>query len=226
VSQDGRGSDLGVSMSEVLTKVQRSRIPEVSIILDCCFSGIAGGIPQLGTDAAALRSGVSILTASRGDEVSVETPEGRGLFSLYLCGALEGGAADVLGKITIAGVYAYLTESFGSWNQRPMFKANVDRLHELRRSSPAVPFPELRRLAEFFETQDSALPLDSTYEPTAEPSHAEHEAIFEILQHCRAAKLVEPVGEQHMYYAAMNNKSCRLTPLGKLYWSMANQGRI
>jgi hypothetical protein len=139
---------------------------------------------------------------------------------------LEGGAADVLGKITIAGVYAYLTESFGSWNQRPMFKANVDRPHELRRSSPAVPFPELRRLAEFFETQDSELPLDSTYEPTAEPSHPEHEAIFEILQHCRAAKLVEPVGEEHMYYAAMNNKSCRLTPLGRLYWSMANQGRI
>jgi hypothetical protein len=226
VSQDGRGSDLGVSMSEVLAKVQRSRVPEVSIILDCCFAGIAGGIPQLGTDAAALRSGVSILTSSRGDEVSVETPEGRGLFSTYLCGALEGGAADVLGKITIAGVYAYLTESFGSWNQRPMFKANVDRLHELRRSSPAVPFPELRRLVEFFETQDSEIPLDTTYEPTAEPSHPEHEAVFEILQHCRAAKLVEPVGEQHMYYAAMNDKSCRLTPLGRLYWSMARQGRI
>ena len=107
-----------------------------------------------------------------------------------------------------------------------MFKANVDRLHELRRSSPAVPFPELRRLVEFFETQDSEIPLDTTYEPTAEPSHPEHEAVFEILQHCRAAKLVEPVGEEHMYYAAMNNKSCRLTPLGRLYWSMANQGRI
>lgn len=226
VSQDGQGSDLGVSMSEVLAKVQRSQVPEVSIILDCCFSGVAGGIPQLGTDAAALRSGVSILTASRGDEVSIETPEGRGLFSTYLCGALEGGAADVLGKVTIAGIYAYLSESFGSWDQRPMFKANVYRLHEVRCSSPAVPFPELRRLAEFFETQHSELPLDSSYEPTAEPKHPEHEAIFEILQHCRAAKLVEPIGEQHMYYAAMNNKACKLTPLGRLYWSMAKQGRI
>lgn len=226
VSQDGSGSDLGVSMSEVLAKVQHSRVPEVSIILDCCFSGVAGGIPQLGTDATVLRSGISILTASRGDEVSIETPEGRGLFSTYLCGALEGGAADVLGKVTIAGVYAYLSESFGSWNQRPMFKANVERLHELRRSSPAVPLPELRRLPGFFETQYSELPLDSTYEPTAEPKHPEREAIFEILQHCRAAKLVEPVGEQHMYYAAMNNKACRLTPLGRLYWSMAKQGRI
>jgi uncharacterized caspase-like protein len=226
VSQDGQGSDLGVKMSEVLAKVQHSKVREILVILDCCFAGTAGGVPQLGTDAAALRSGVSILTASRGDQVSVETPEGRGLFSTYLCGALEGGAADVLGKITIAGLYSYLSESFGSWYQRPMFKANVDRLHEVRRSQPAVPFSELRRLSEFFIKQDSELPLDSSYEPTAEPRHPEHESTFAILQRCRAAKLVEPVGEQHMYYAAMNNKSCRLTPLGKLYWSMAEQGRI
>jgi hypothetical protein len=158
--------------------------------------------------------------------VSVETAEGRGLFSTYLCGALDGGAADMLGKVTIAGVYAYLSESFGSWAQRPTFKANVERLHELRRVSPDVPLPELRRISEFFAIQDAELPLDPSYEPTAEPRHPEHEKIFAILQRCRAAKLVEPVGEQHMYFAAMNNKACRLTPLGKLYWSMAKQGRI
>ena len=226
VTEDGRGSDLGVAISTVLAKVQHSLVNEVSIILDCCFAGMAGGIPQLGTDASALRSGVSILTASRKNEVSVETPEGRGLFSTYLCGALEGGAADVLGKVTIAGVYAYISESSGAWDQRPMFKANVDRLHGLRRTSPAVPLPELRRLPQFFTAQDAELPLDSSYEFTAEPHDPEHEAIFEILQRCRAAKLVEPVGEQHMYFAAMNNKSCRLTPLGKLYWSMAKHRRI
>ena len=226
LTEDGRGADLGVAMSTVLAKVQQSQVPEVLIILDCCFSGIAGGVPQLGTPAAVLRSGVSILTASRGNEVSVETPKGRGLFSTYLCGALEGGAADILGKITIAGVYAYLSESFGPWDQRPMFKANVDRLHEVRRSLPSVPLPELRSLPKFFTTQDEELPLDSSYEPTADPRDAVHEADFEILQRCRAAKLVEPVGEQHMYYAAINNKSCRLTPLGKLYWSMAKRQRI
>src|SRR5205085_10120187 len=166
---------------------------------DCCFSGSAGGIPQLGTEAAVLRSGVSILTASRGTEVSVETPQARGLFSTYLCGALEGGAADLLGKVTIASIYAYLSESFGPWDQRPMFKANVERLHELRRVSPDVPFPELRLLLKFFNTQYAELPLDSSYEPTADPRDPEHEATFAILQRCRAAKLVEPVGAQHMY---------------------------
>ena len=43
-----------------------------------------------------------------------------------------------------------------------------------------------------------------------------------LLQRCRAAKLVEPVGEDHMYYAAMNSRSCALTPLGRHYWRMAS----
>jgi hypothetical protein len=227
VSQDGDNHDLGVSLSSILGKVQASPgVREVLIILDCCFSGGAGGVPQIGGDVAALRSGVSILSASRADQPAAETAEGRGAFSTYLCGALEGGAADVLGKITIAEVYAYLSESFGPWDQRPTFKANVDRLHELRLCSPAVPFPELRRLPEFFIQRDAELPLDPSYEPDAEPDHPEHEAVFAILQKCRAAKLVEPVGEEHMYYAAMNSAACRLTPLGRLYWWMAQQGRL
>lgn len=225
-TQDGDDRDPGVSLSSVLAKVQDSPVREVLIILDCCFSGGAGGVPQLGGDAAALRSGVSILTASRSDQPAAETAEGRGLFSTYLCGALDAGAADVLGKVTIAGVYAYLSESFGPWNQRPTFKANVDRLHELRLCSPAVPVAELRRLPEFFPKQDGELPLDSSYEPKAEPKHLEHEAIFAILQRCRAAKLVEPVGPEHMYDAAMQNAGCKLTPLGRLYWWMAQQERL
>jgi hypothetical protein len=226
VTQDGGGPDLGVALSTVLAKVQASPVREVIIVLDCCFSGGAGGVPQIGGDVAALRSGVSILSASRADQLAAETAAGRGAFSTYLCGALEGGTADVLGKVTIAGVYAYLTESFGPWNQRPTFKANVDRLHELRLCSPAVPLADLRRLPEFFAQQDREFPLDPSYEPDADPDHPEHEAIFAILQKCRAAKLVEPVGEEHMYFAAMNSTACKLTALGRLYWWMAQQGRL
>jgi hypothetical protein len=226
VTQDGGPGDWGVSMSEVLAKVQNSPVPEVLIILDCCFSGVAGGVPQLGSAAATLRQGLSILTASRGDQVSWETSDGRGMFSKALCGALAGGAADVLGRVNIAGVYAYLTESFGPWEQRPTFKTNVDRLHELRLCSPAVPPADLRRLPDLFPTASSELPLDPSYEPTAYPPHPEHEADFLILQHCRSAKLLEPVGEQHLFYAAVNSKSCRLTPLGQLFWLMAKRGRL
>jgi hypothetical protein len=37
---------------------------------------------------------------------------------------------------------------------------------------------------------------------------------------------VVPVGEEHLYYAAINRRSCRLTPLGQFYWTLANTGKL
>lgn len=221
-ASDGTPTTPGLPMSELLTLVHRSPISDVIILLDCCFSGDAGGIPQFGSGSALLRSGISILGSSRGDQPSAEI-NGRGLFTSLLEAALEGGAADVLGKVTVASVYAYLTELFGPWQQRPTFKANVDRPHELRLCRPAVPTDVLRQLYRLFPAFDYEFPLDPSYEPDAEPHNELHEADFGILQQCRAANLVEPVGEQHLYYAAMSNKSCVLTPLGRHYWRMADR---
>jgi hypothetical protein len=226
VTEDGTPATPGITFSEVLAKVAESGVREVILILDCCFSGAAGGIPQLGSSATTLRDGVSILAASRGDQPAAETGEGRGLFSTLLGGALEGGAADVIGKVTIAGLYSYLDESFGAWDQRPAFKANVDRLHELRSCTPAVPLTELRQISELFPAADHHIPLDPSYEPDAELGDAEHERVFATLQKYRAAKLLEPVGADHMYFAAMESKACRLTPLGRHYWQVATDGRL
>jgi hypothetical protein len=226
VTEDGTPATPGIAFSEVLAKVAESSVREVILILDCCFSGAAGGIPQLASSATALRDGVSILAASRGDQTAVETTNGRGLFSSLLGGALEGGAADVMGKVTIAGLYAYLDESFGAWDQRPAFKANVDRLHELRSCTPAVPLTELRQIAELFSSADHLFPLDPSYEPDAELGNSEHERVFSTLQKYRAAKLLDPVDADHMYFAAMESKACRLTPLGRHYWQVATDGRL
>lgn len=225
-THDGTDMTPGVLLSQVLGYVQSSSVREVIVVLDCCFSGAAGGVPQLGPDLAVLRNGVTILAASRGDQTSAETPAGRGLFSTYLCGGLEGGAADVMGKVTMAGLYAYLDESFGPWDQRPVLRANVDRLHELRRCVAAVPLDYLQRLPNLFLAPDSELPLDPSYEPDADPPHPEHESDFALLQACRAAKLVEPVDAEHMYFAAMQNKACRLTALGRHYRAMVEQGLL
>jgi hypothetical protein len=225
VTRDSLLDDLDALLGGgALAKVAHSSVRELVVILDCCFSGAAGGIPQLASSATTLRDGVSILAASRGDQVAAET--GRGLFSRFLAGALEGGAADALGKVTIAGLYAYLDECFGAWDQRPAFKANVDRLHELRRCTPAVPLSELRKICELFPAADHQFPLDPSYEPDAEPSDPEHERAFTTLQKYRAAKLVEPVGAEHMYFAAIESKACRLTLLGRHYWHVAEDGRM
>jgi hypothetical protein len=224
VPQDWSDARDGVRMIDVLQAVERSPVREVLIMLDCCHSGRFGDVPFVG-DSAVLKEGVSILTASRRDQASVET-NGAGVFTSLLCGALDGGAADVLGTVTLAGVYAYLDESLGAWDQRPLFKTHVSRLVPLRKCAPAVPRETLRRLQEWFATADSEFPLDPSFEPDAPPKDPVHEAIFDQLQKCRAAKLVEPVGAEHMYFAAMNSTACRLTQLGRHYWRLAKEGRI
>lgn len=223
---DGSNNNPGTRLSEIMGAVQHSSVGEVVVVLDCCFSGAAGTVAQLGGEVAALRPGVSILTASRSEQAAAEIPPGRGVFSTYLCGGLDGGAADVLGKVTIAGLYAYLSESFGAWQQRPCFKTNIDRANPLRTCEPAVPLAELRSLPALFPEADDDLPLDPSYEPDAEPRNADHERIFAILQRCRAAKLLEPVGTAHLYFAAMQNRACRLTALGRHYWEMARRGLL
>ena len=228
VAQNGTKAELGIAFSSILGKIRNSLVGEIVIILDCCYSGNAGSVPQIGGEGSVIRKGVSILTASRGDQTAEEsaTSNARGIFSTYLCGALDGGAADVLGKVTLAGIYSYLSESFGAFTARPTFKANVERLHELRLNKPAVPLSELRQLTKFFLDRNSNLQLDPSFEPTADPKGHSNERIFAILQRCRAAKLVEPVGTEHMYDAAMQGMACCLTPLGKHYWNLVKKGWI
>ncbi|MFF3326407.1 caspase domain-containing protein [Streptomyces sp. NPDC002889] len=216
----------GVRFTEVLELVNRSDVKEIVIILDCCFSGGATTVPALGTTQAILPTGMTVLTASRGDQFSVETAAGRGQFSTYLEGALEGGAADVLGHVNVSGLYAYLSESFGAWDQRPTFKTNIDRLHDIRMCNPRLPLSVLRKLTKWFPTPDHSYALDPSYEPTEAPQHPEHEAIFSGLQKYRACRLVDPVGQEHLYYAAMRSTGCVLTPLGKHYWHLVKAGRV
>jgi hypothetical protein len=53
-----------------------------------------------------------------------------------------------------------------------------------------------------------------------------HVEIFQQLQNCVSAKLVEPVGVRHMYDAAMGSHACRLTQLGRRYWRLASSRRL
>src|SRR6266851_1508112 len=147
VTPDAERNDEGVSMVDVITIANRSRVGEVVVLLDCCYSGTLGALPTL-NNLTVLREGISILTASRGSQVSVEI-RGRGLFTSLLCAALEGGASDVLGKVTIASVYAYVDQALGAWEQRPLFKAVVSQLISLRNCSPVVPIELLRLLPRY-----------------------------------------------------------------------------
>ncbi len=226
VTTDASEHDPGVALGDVLALANRAtHIGEVVIIVDSCHGGWLGSIPATGTTHAQLREGLSILTASRAAEVAYEE-HGGGVFTKLVRSALEGGAADVLGHVSVAGVYAHVSQALGAWDQRPLFKSHVARMLTLRRAPPAVPLATLRRLPEWFPEDDAVFPLSPRNEPTADPPDEHAEATFRCLQQGNRAKLVEPVGEEDMYWAAVRATGCRLTTLGRFYRRLAADGRI
>lgn len=225
VTPDATDYDDGVALTEVLTWATTSKIPHVMILLDSCYSGSFGSIPAMATDTVNIRPGVSVLTASRASEVAVEEG-GSGVFTNLVCGALAGGAADPRGIVTAAGIYSYVDQALGPWDQRPLFKAHVSSLEPVRQCVPAVALDTLRRIPDWFPKPDAEFPLDPSYEYTVEGHDPEKAKVFQQLQRLRAAHLVEPVGEEHMYWAAVHSTACILTPLGRHYWRLAKEQRI
>lgn len=231
VTQDATSYEPGVSMQDLLSMANNSSVKEVVIILDCCDSGAFGSVPAVADNRIFLRQGVCALTASGPQESAVEA-SGRGIFTRLVCDALAGGAADIRGEVNAASVYSYCDQILGAWDQRPRFMANVASLTELRMAQPQVELSVLRKIAEYFPSPDYLYPLDPSYEPDKRnlpPETAidkEHETVFGNLQKFRAARLVEPVGEEHMYFAAVNSKGCQLTPLGQFYWQMIVSKKI
>ena len=225
VTPDFSRYDEGIAMDEILKIASLSPARHKIVILDCCHSGAMGTVSFMGNSAAYLEKGVIILASSRDTEPSVEIA-GEGVFTSLLAEALKGGAADIAGEVTPGNVYSYVDKALGAWKQRPVFKANIVRSVCLRRTTPAVPLQELRKLPEYFLEDKSEFPLDPSYEYTTEAPDIEHINIFKILRKMQLLGLVEPVEEEYMYYAAINRKSCRLTLLGRYYWKLIKNGRL
>lgn len=214
-----------VRLSDIVAMMASSPVRQQVLTLDCCFAGGVGADQFLAKGLSVLPEGVAVLAAARSEELAAEEAAS-GAFTSYLCAGLDGGAADVVGRVTVAGLYAYLDEAFGVLEQRPVLKANLTRLVDLRSCESLVPVGTLRRLPEFFPDPNADFPLDPSYEDSEEDHDPEHAAVFKELQKCAAARLVVPVDEKHMYFAAMNSKACRLTALGKRYWRLAEGNRL
>ena len=225
VTQDAKLYDEGIAMGDVISQANASKADEVVILLDCCHSGHAGNPPIIDNQKALLREGVSILTASRGDQVSVET-SGGGLFTSLVVDALEGGAADIMGHVTAPGIYAYVEAALGAWNQRPLFKSHVSKLVPIRKCEPAIHPAILRELPVLFPLPAEDRVLSPSCEKSSPLRVDGDVAIFEKLQALNRVHLVVPIGTNHMYDAAMQSLSCRLTASGRYYWRLASNDRI
>lgn len=225
VTQDAKRYDEGVAMAEILKLANGSNADEVVILLDCCFSGSLGNPPTVDNAKALLREGLSILTASRGDQPSVEVAGG-GVFTSLVIDALEGGAADLLGSVTAPAIYAYIEAALGAWEQRPLFKSHLSRLLSLRHCIPPIDRSILRYLPTLFPLPAEDISLDPSFELTVPGHDPNNVAIFRKLQALNRVHLVVPIDAPHMYEAAMQSKGCRLTPSGRYYWRLARDARI
>lgn len=234
VTPDFKKYDEGVSMDEILIIANQSKVKNKIIILDCCHSGALGS-PNITGNMSHIAEGVSILTASRDNEPSLEI-NGHGIFTNLLLDALQGGASDLRGDITPGSIYAYIDQALGPWDQRPAFKTNITRFTSLRKMNPQVSLDVLRKIVEYFPTPTNQFSLDPSFEDTntKEIEHKvikpyaipENVAIFKNLQKFQSVGLVMPVDVDHMYFAAMDSKSCRLTALGYHYWRLVKDKRI
>ena len=189
VTQDSKRYDEGVAMNDVLKLANDSKAKEVVVLLDCCFSGHLGNPPVIDNTKALLREGISILTAGRGDQVSVEAGGG-GVFTSLVVDALEGGAANLLGAVSTPAIYAYVEAALGAWDQRPLFKSHVSSVLELRCCTPPIDRGILRRLPALFPLPAEDLFLDPSYEHTSPTASEVNTAKFADLQALNRVYLV------------------------------------
>ena len=145
--------------------------------------------------------------------------------------ALKGSAADLLGEITLSSAYRFVEQLLGAWDQRPLFKTHISGTMVLRKSKQKIDMTMLRRITDHFPNPDQEYQLDPSFEEdkhdapsgNKEPN-AEHEKIFEDFRKYASLNLLVPVDEQYLYWAAINSKSCELTPLGQYYWRRIKRG--
>ncbi len=130
-------------MQNVLARIEAERI---TVFLDACYSGAAGGrtfastktrtvnVDDIFLERLTRSKGRAIVTASRPSELSIELPElGHGIFTYYLVRGLQG-YADLNrdGIVSLQELYEYLTQEVSrksravGGNQHPMMKGELE----------------------------------------------------------------------------------------------------
>ncbi|MEO6805166.1 MAG: caspase family protein [Edaphobacter sp.] len=220
---DVENGDDGLAFSELLSMAGQSKAKNKIIILDSCHSG-GIGIRAAAPNLVEVHTGMTILTASAANQYAMEVPGGgAGVFTTLLVDALHGAAANLMGEVTPGSVYAHIDQSLGPWAQRPVFRTNVDQFVSLRKASAPISLSDLQAITTFFPTAGFEFKLDPAFEPERSPPSSlpppdpAKTAAFSVLQRYVKVNLVRPVDAPHMWHAAMQNKSCKLTVLGEHY---------
>jgi hypothetical protein len=113
-ASDCKTGDDGFSIAELMTLASKSKARNRIIILDSCYSGIAGDQSTV-QGVAEIKEGMTIMTASTADQPAREvTGGGAGVFTSLFVDALGGAAASLVGDVTPGSVYAHIDQSLGA----------------------------------------------------------------------------------------------------------------
>lgn len=238
VSQDGTAENWGVSLEEIMGRANRAHpnIRSTILLLDCCHAGVAGEVNALEHQvrASLIGNGVTVLAACHRNELAVES-SGQGRFTQVLLEGLRGGASDVRGEITPATLYAYVDQAFGAWEQRPVYKANVQQATNILTKAPKVPIETLRKLPAYFPYVEYKFQLDPSFEPdrgeetkrlqdtAVNPSNVQ---VYREMQCCNRYGLITPTDYPHMWHSAVYSGRVQLTALGSHIWRIAKKNRL
>ena len=224
VTQDATPDNPGYPMRELLDAANQSGNQSVVIILDCCHSGAIGNITDgEGFNRVSIGPNVTILAGSGATQEAAEDWE-HSLFTALAIEGLNGGAADVRGEVSAASLYAYIEQSLGAWDQRPVYKSYARSLRPLRRCAPAVPDTVLARLPGWFERPDSEYRLSPAYEVSDESADPSLVAIFDQFKLLRNASLLTTENLRDLYWTALESGTVKLTAQGHLFWKRAKRG--
>ncbi len=238
VTQDAAQNSLGVSMNDVVTLANNSLAREVTIILDCCFSGDLANLPSLLSEdvtpasrlaKAMVREGVTLLAASRATQKSTES-EGHGAFTRLLLEGLEGAAADPIGKVTALSLYDFASRAFNGWEQRPVFKSHVVEPAVLRVCNPSIGAALLQQLPRYFSSADARIRMSPSYEgvrpiPAGVMPTPEQQA-FDYFKGLRNAGLLTTDSNKDLYFVALDSEEVFLTGTGRYFWRLAAEDRL
>ncbi len=232
VTQDGKKGSPGVSLGDVIGMANEAHkeVGSTVVILDCCHAGYLGELPGLNNrDVSVIGKGVTILAAADRNQTA-EEDQGHGLFTGIVLDGLGGSAADILGRITPASLYSLVDQTLGGWEQRPVYKANVQTFITLREVSPKVPREMLRRLKDYFPTPGHVFRVDPSFEEARGefsdqfkdiPVNEENFKIFREMQAFYKVNLVVPIDYPFPWDAAMHSTGFRLTALGAHFRKLA-----
>ena len=228
----------GVGMDDLLAVANGSSATSVTLILDCCFSGNVGNssamqatqvAEQFRKQISLLRDGVTVLAASRPDELSWEK-DGHGVFTRLLIDGLDGGATDHLGIVTPLSLYGFASPALGAWDQRPIFKAHLVEPPVIRRAPAWIDPALLRDLPSHFTAPNARVTMSPEHEGDGRPfpygEGTEAQRQFDFFKQLRNANLLTTDGAEDLYFAALNSHDVYLTPLGQYFWGRADRGLV